>query len=146
MVAERSKDLSKANAKLNLMTSATIIVAWASFLEDILNLIIVVLVKLAVVFWARFLDSCVLYKLSISNNVVVFSWILKMLQLMFFLQNIYAKVGWCSKVLRVRRLMEDRRLKKIQSSTYIEVNNRIRASTEAGKMNGSFIANALVYI
>ncbi|XP_057873023.2 pentatricopeptide repeat-containing protein At4g30700-like [Cryptomeria japonica] len=95
----------------------------AGYLEDTLNFIIKMPVKPVVIVWICFLGACRSHMnigLGVFTATLLFDLDPKNASAYVLLSNIYAEVGrWCE-VQMVRRLMEDRGIKKIPGCSWIE--------------------------
>ncbi|XP_057826528.2 pentatricopeptide repeat-containing protein At2g13600 [Cryptomeria japonica] len=96
----------------------------AGYLEEALNFIIKMPIEPAVVVWTCLLGSCRLHKtigLGEFTATLLFGLDPKNSTPYILLSNIYAELGRCSDVQRIRKLMENRGIKKVPGCSWIEV-------------------------
>ncbi|XP_057871942.2 pentatricopeptide repeat-containing protein DOT4, chloroplastic-like [Cryptomeria japonica] len=99
------------------------LLARAGYLEDTLNFIIKMPVKPVVVVWLCFLGACRSHMnvgLGVFTAVLLLDLDSKNAATYVLLSNIYAVVGRWSEVQMVRRLMNDRGIRKIPGCSWIE--------------------------
>ncbi|XP_057858599.2 pentatricopeptide repeat-containing protein At2g27610-like [Cryptomeria japonica] len=104
------------------------LLARAGYLEDTLNFIIKMPVKPVVVVWKCFLGAC-RSNMNIGLGVFTANLLLdldpKSAATYVLLSNIYAEVGRWGEAQMVRRLMDERRIKKIPGCSWIEGNKMV---------------------
>ncbi|XP_057840102.1 pentatricopeptide repeat-containing protein At1g15510, chloroplastic [Cryptomeria japonica] len=106
------------------------LLARAGNLEETLNFIIKMPTKPEVVVWICLLDACRSHKnigLGVFTTNILSELDPKNAATYVLMSNIYAEVGKWDEVQKVRRLMKDKRIKKIPGCSWIEVHKMVHA-------------------